>query len=109
MRLIDADTAFELAKDPDYGFDSWNGSILEVKGLLSNCPTIEAKPVVHAHWVAFWNTYYMSTMYCCSKCGNNALTREETMFDQVLTGYCPYCGAQMDEESENKSEKLRLF
>ena len=83
-------------------YDKENGSLDFVLGIetvfeyIEYLPTIEAKPVVHAHWTKFWNTFYMQNMYCCSKCGNNALTREETMFDQVLTKYCPFCGAQME-------------
>lgn len=60
------------------------------------CPAVEAKPVVHAHWE---NIFCLVTPYddddyeearCkCSNC---------TMITDFEYDYCPYCGAQMDEE-----------
>jgi DNA-directed RNA polymerase subunit RPC12/RpoP len=54
-------------------------------------PTIEAKPVVHAHWEP--ENYY----YRCSNC-------EETAFwdldEDSSYAYCPWCGARMDEVTE---------
>lgn len=65
---------------------------------IKNSPTIEAKPVVHAHWEEYWDYNCDNYSYCCSNCGKDALTKEGTMYDQVLTKFCPNCGAQMDEE-----------
>ena len=56
----------------------------------------EAKPIVHAHWVTDFDfdpeeeqeLYF----YFCSKCKN------ELYGDNEDFKYCPYCGAQMDEE-----------
>lgn len=70
------------------------------KMVLHNIPTVEAKPVVHAHWKYYWDCNCDNYSYCCSNCGKDALTKEETMYDQVLTEFCPYCGAQMEEAVE---------
>ena len=66
-------------------------------------PTIEAKPVVHAHWeYRTWEGDF------CSNCGESAI--EGRYAYQVLSNYCPFCGAQMDElvskaDELNSSEK----
>lgn len=102
MRPIDAEalkTKIQKIKAEalEHGFapESVCGDIL--LNFLDNAPTIEAKPVAHAHWKECWDYYCDNYSYCCSNCGKDALTKEGTMYDQVLTEFCPYCGAQMDE------------
>ena len=105
MRLIDAEalkTKIQKIKAEalEHGFapESVCGDIL--LNFLDNAPTIEAKPVVHAHWKEYWDYNCMNYSYCCTNCEKDALTKEETMYDQVLTKFCPFCGAQMDEVVE---------
>ena len=71
----------------------------ELKGCITDAPTIEAKPVVHAHWISrlvlitpYTKDDYEEEIYNCSNCN---MTIE---FD---TPYCPYCGAQMDEKESD--------
>ena len=100
MRLIDAEalkikTQKIKAEALEHGFapESVCGDIL--LNFLDNAPTIEAKPVVHAHWVTDFDfdpeeeqeIYF----YFCSKCKNELFGNKEDF------KYCPYCGAQMDE------------
>lgn len=96
MRPIDAD-ALKIkiqkikAEALEHGFapESICGDIL--LNFLDNAPTIEAKPVVHAHW-----KYYKSAsieFFQCSRCGEPVVSDEYS--------YCPHCGAQMDEEKNN--------
>ena len=95
MRLIDAEFALNLAEDPDYGFESWNGNMQDVEGLLNDCPTIEAKPVVHAHVIEHQG--YEDEYYCeCSNCHTHEVW--------VECKYCSECGAQMDELVRNTDE-----
>ena len=49
-------------------------------------------------WIAYWDNDYLQYSYKCSVCEKDALTKEETMHDQVLTPFCPYCGADMRKE-----------
>ena len=106
MRLIDAEALEEKIENlitrfkalgrkqvaEDYNF---------VLTVLSTAPTIEAKPVVHAHWVTDFDfdpeeeqeIYF----HFCSKCKNELFGNKEDF------KYCPYCGAQMD-FSEEKDE-----
>ena len=65
-------------------------------GRIVAMPAADVAPVVHAHWEdKGW------AGMICSNCGENAI---EGHYDyQVLSKYCPYCGAKMD-ESEDKNE-----
>ena len=60
------------------------------RGLIDHAkPTIEAKPVVHAHWEE-----QNDGTHFCSRCGNDATYTYE---GKELVGFlCPFCGAQMD-------------
>ena len=70
----------------------------ELKGCIADAPTIEAKPVVHAHWDDDRN---------CTHCGRNymdiAITTWENFSENEadIPSWCPYCGAQMDEEVQD--------
>ena len=92
MRPIDADalkTKIQKIKAEalEHGFapESVCGDIL--LNFLDNAPTIEAKPVVRAHWEP--KSYY----YICSNCGEDAFW---DLDDDLSYLYCPFCGAQMD-------------
>ena len=63
------------------------GILVGVKELLKVQPTVEAKPVVHAHW---------NDDGRCTNCGGHApfFAYADDWFE---TKYCPHCGAQMDE------------
>ena len=93
MRLIDADalkTKIQKIKAEalEHGFapESVCGDIL--LNFLDNAPTIEAKPVVRAHWESNQ----------CSNCKGFALSFDNEPYRKViLSNFCPHCGAQMDE------------
>lgn len=59
-------------------------------------PAADVAPIVHAHWEEYWDDNYLSWCHKCSNCGNFPLTKEETAHDEVLSNYCPHCGARMD-------------
>lgn len=68
-------------------------------------PTIEAKPVVHAHWISknilitpYTEDDYEEEIYSCSNC---------TLTIECETPYCPYCGALMDEIVETDNEIVK--
>ena len=63
-------------------------------------PSIEAEPVRHGRWDEVWCFDYMDYTHYCSECNYDALTKEGTMHDEVLTSYCPNCGAKMDGGAE---------
>ena len=64
--------------------------------MLKKAPTIEAKPVVHAHWREYYppKEFILTgeeKLYICSNCDAKYSHIENQRF-------CPWCGAQMDEE-----------
>lgn len=96
MRPIDADalkTKIQKIKAEalEHGFapKSVCGDIL--LNFLDNAPTIEAKPIIHAHWkwvkIEDVDSYF--ELAECSNCRGQS-AREYP--------YCRHCGAQMDEE-----------
>ena len=72
--------------------------LMEAKTEVNNAPTLDVKPVVHAHWVPCEDEY--EDEYKCSACGGTqffAMTPQNEGWE-----YCPKCGAKMDEE-ENET------
>ena len=104
MRLIDAEAFLKTEIDrcgsaPLVGTCTSDNEYLSER--LKKAPTIEAKPVVHAHWVTEQeaeeiNRYDLT--YCCSACGHCDWDCTESEGFE----YCPNCGAQMDEKENDK-------
>ena len=93
MRLIDADKA---QKQLDMAIANNNNPLLlatEIKEFLEVQPTVEERK--HGHWKFVAN---MLPYHLCSVCGRRALF-DENSHDTVMSNYCPYCGAVMDEEA----------
>lgn len=81
MRLIDADALKEKITVPALG----GHKRYYVWALIDECPTIESKQEIHAHWEINSDGYYPY----CSNCKTEPKGRE-------MTDYCPNCGARMD-------------
>ena len=97
MRLIDAEAFFEeefkrCGDFPLVGTCSKDNEYLGNR--LSVAPTIEAKPVVHAHWISK-NDHGYEWIFVCSNCGYI----DGYPFND-RSNYCPNCGAKMDEPTE---------
>ena len=64
----------------------------DITGLRS-CPTVDAQPVRYGKWI---KVSEFMPIYCCSEC------KERNLFDSngnnVLSDYCPKCGARMDDD-----------
>lgn len=90
-RLIDAEEAKMLAEE-FYPFVEGCGETRDVKDFLDCCSTIEAKPIVHAHW-----DEVRPGLHICSNCKvKAALISDEYDYMEDLSNYCHICGAQMD-------------
>lgn len=85
MRLIDANAVMRLIP-----YEEFNARMA-----ITNAPTIEAEPIRHGHWIFIEADYPVKdAFYICSKCAYSV--------GYDIHNYCPYCGAKMDEEGEEK-------
>jgi len=101
MRLIDADEAKEKMKD--MAAYSTRGCLLYLSDVLhkiDECQTLDAAPVVHAHWVPQHpnNRTGKAYIFVCSNCKKFAIKSRQASIDEMGYVFCPYCGAEMDEE-----------
>ena len=82
MRPIDAD-----ATTKTYTADMFDtlDDFERVNDILEYAPTIDAIPVIHAHW----DEYQTPPMICCSNCDWGTDPQEK------FFKYCPMCGADM--------------
>ena len=89
-RLIDANALVEIL-DEEYRNDKSISKLLLIsfaKQILSDAPTVEAKPVKHGHWIevtsddVLWRCSVCKELQCC------------------YGRYCSTCGARMDEVTE---------
>lgn len=95
MRLIDADTAIEKFNEAeDYkGYLKGDPEII-----LNSIPTVDAVPVVHAHWFAEKDDGGFFDFCLCSNCKFDFRNEIAWVLPSVeLPHYCPRCGAKMDE------------
>ena len=106
MRTIDAD---ELREEYDWcrqqGSESYWSDVIE---RLDNAPTLDAVPVVHAHWVddgiSFEkNGELLGHDWMCSACGHGSIVSEKA----PRLNYCFDCGAKMDGGGENDKDDCR--
>lgn len=103
MRLIDAGALKEIIKERRTNIEKNHGvevgfaigMLLACEAIIDEQPTIEAKPVVHAHW---------DKDRCCTHCGRTymdiaiAVWEDFSENEADIPSCCPYCGAQMDEK-----------
>lgn len=95
MRLIDADVLMPYAE--------YKGVYNTVNAYnIVNCPTVDAEPVRHGHWIE------IDYGLICSECNHYT----DAMYDEPFNNefgkgwalkrpyYCGYCGAKMDEVEE---------
>ena len=104
QRLIDANalidwltraTGFRTNCDDCTDIDCLDCIIEEA---IKNAPTVDAKPVVHAHW--FLLDDCANEGVYCSAC-TKKVYKTDYANQKLKSKYCPNCGAQMDEEINN--------
>ena len=81
----------------------WSHSVMlkdNIVQLMNDAPEADVAEVRHGKWIEWWDDNYLTFCYKCSECGEYPLTKEETMHDEVLSKYCPSCGARMDGDEE---------
>jgi ribosomal protein S27AE len=77
---------------------------------ILNAPTADVVEVRHGYWKDRYENKYANHYYECSVCGgaaldgikNNGLGNPESI--QVLSDFCPRCGAKMDGERKAEND-----
>ena len=82
-------------KTKAYGYGA-----IEILAEIEYTPTSDVEEVKHGEWIRYWDNDYLCWSHKCSVCGNSPLAKEGTMHDEVLSPYCPNCGAKMDGSKE---------
>lgn len=80
-----------------------SGEVQQLLRIIDGQPKVDAKEVLteqHGHWVktAGMSVPEYKGKHYCSVCGRMALMR---VCREVLSDYCPSCGARMDGEKNN--------
>jgi DNA-directed RNA polymerase subunit RPC12/RpoP len=88
MRLIDADAINKYLKE----------NKMKRIMLIDTSPTVDAVPVVHAHWEVFNED---ENAYECSNC-HDAFILLEGKPEENNYQFCPNCGAKMDGGKDGK-------
>ena len=108
QRLIDANNLIEeIREERCYNCRNFKDMKCDYCGtadyiyMIEDMPAVEAKPVVHAHWIE-QEDGNLDTYYTCSSCKEDFDLIAGTPCEN-LYNYCPNCGAKMDEK-EDKHE-----
>lgn len=100
MRLIDADKLLNKSITVENVNSTGRTKIMVDRNDIDNAPTIDAEPVVHAHWIKLDDNGRELAIPYCSQCLHLPLRNNGYAIE--LTDYCPHCGAKMDEEAERE-------
>lgn len=65
---------------------------------IDEMPAADVAPVRHGYWIEQCE----ESLYSCSACGAEWVTIEGTPEENDM-GFCPHCGAKMDEEESEKN------
>ena len=74
---------------------AWNWSMDTLHGEIQALPAEDVAPVVHGEWMRYSRTLW----HYCSVCLEDALM-SKSMGTEVLSSFCPSCGAKMDLEED---------
>ena len=105
MRLTDVDNLIDsIYADMNDDMDAYTNHDLVEKIIkkIDTAPIADAEPVRNAHW-KYGNDGYGNEHYYCSLCHNDALNDDDGEY--CLSHRCPHCGAKMDEEANNETDK----
>ena len=82
-------------------------SAMDFCSWLDDAPTVDAVPVVHGKWEWLSSTYDRTPCekrYRCSECHHETITHDHDPWEK----YCPNCGAKMDLEEHNGTDKAGI-
>jgi rubrerythrin len=103
-RLIDVNAIPESATAI-----SADGRLFVAWSAIENAPTVDAEPVVYAHWEDEYGGKFANPRWRCSACKEKALYAFEVdslgneVEKQELSTRCPECGAHMYRERKENA------
>lgn len=79
-----------LGSEKQIKYSNQLDAIDEIKSMVKDEPTVEAKEVVHGEWI-------VGSKPRCSVCGKPALREYdcEAWLSYIPSDFCPHCGADM--------------
>lgn len=87
----------DVFQDKAYA-DGWNAAIKILDNCLKDIPAADVAPVRHGRWLEYENDADRGYHYC-SHCKRQAINYSDGgAITEVLSPYCPNCGAKMDAE-----------
>ena len=98
MRPIDADAVSTILtrlikeQEREDHVDEVIG-LMEARTEVNDVPTLDAKPVVHAHWI---KGLFGDVNITCSNCNFHICLPDSSIPKMI---YCPNCAARMDGEA----------
>lgn len=116
MRPIDADVLHAKISEENRRNYAATENVAQILLRIETAPTIEAEPMRHGQWIAVssfeacggdeevWMAHGNPIAYhYCSECKNETYLNEEGK--EILSDYCPFCGAKMDVIDTNVDNK----
>ena len=87
---------FLMAENGEY--DHYTSGFDEAVTRVEDFPAADVARVRHGRWVEYENESDMGYHYC-SECKHQAFNYDEGVCNvEILSDYCPNCGAKMDKE-----------
>ena len=107
MRYIDAD---QIRYMWQYDADGEEHDGVTLQSIIRKLPTADGVEVRHGEWRDRYGEKYANRLYECSLC--EEIAPEGTVYDeldrplrqQVLSPYCPNCGAKMNGEGRTNND-----
>lgn len=93
QRLIDAN---KLRQDMDSANEYATLCSWQILEDIDRQPTVDAKPVVHGHWIDHGTDEAVCSFSECSVCGTY-IHMCHKFCEYESENYCPHCGSRMDE------------
>lgn len=86
-----------IRREMDYGGENdFCRGMRKALRVIENMPAADVQPIRHGRWFHINN----DGIIYCSECENEAYW--DTDYGQQLFDYCPYCGAKMIKDGEQK-------
>ena len=95
------DEMFDFITDLPSGLDGFESDFDAAYKELLEAKSAEDAPVVHGKWLEYQNEQDRGFHYC-SNCKDQAFNYNDDNNEvvEVLSNYCPCCGAKMDLEED---------